>query len=153
MKLTRNFQLKEFRCKDKKKTPIPVDLIPNVKRLASNLQVLSYVLALYWRTTRVRITVLSGYRTPEHNAAVKGEKGSLHLQAMAADIKAERFEDDPEKGIFNPWVEIHPWYVREAILRSIKEGTMQQGGVGLYDTFVHYDCRGVKKRWDRRKVK
>jgi len=30
---------------------------------------------------------------------------------------------------------------------------MKQGGLGLYDSFVHYDVRGVKARWDFRKNK
>ena len=27
---------------------------------------------------------------------------------------------------------------------------VMQGGLGLYDTFVHYDIRGTKARWDNR---
>jgi len=25
---------------------------------------------------------------------------------------------------------------------------MKEGGLGLYNTFVHYDIRGTKARWD-----
>ena len=32
----------------------------------------------------------------------------------------------------------------------IKEGKMKEGGIGIYSTFVHYDVRGWKARWDRR---
>jgi len=36
---------------------------------------------------------------------------------------------------------------------AISNGEMLQGGLGLYDTFVHYDIRGTKARWDYRKNK
>ena len=38
MKLTKNFQLEEFACKDG--TPVPEKFYPNVTELAQNLQVL-----------------------------------------------------------------------------------------------------------------
>lgn len=36
--------------------------------------------------------VTSGFRTPEHNAAVGGTEGSYHLKGMAADVGAEPHE-------------------------------------------------------------
>ena len=34
------------------------------------------------------LIVLSGFRTPSHNAAVDGEPNSAHLRGLAADLKA-----------------------------------------------------------------
>ena len=53
MKLTQNFSLHEFRCKDG--SDVPDEYMDNVRELAENLQVL--------RDKMVKpITVISGYR-------------------------------------------------------------------------------------------
>ena len=44
-----------------------------------------------------------------------------------------------------------PKQVYDAIEILISNGDMLQGGLGLYNTFVHYDFRGNKSRWDFRK--
>lgn len=124
MKLTNNFSLQEFACKDG--TPVPKDLIPNCKELAKNLQVLRDHLGV-----PVRITG-SGYRTPSHNAKVKGAKNSQHLYAKAADINAEGYT---------------PAKLSVVIEKLIAEGKMKQGGIGVYKNFVHYDIRGTIARW------
>ena len=41
--------------------------------------------------------------------------------------------------------------VYKTIERLIENGDMLQGGLGLYDTFVHYDIRGERARWDYQK--
>lgn len=150
MRLTTNFSLSEFRCNDKAKTPVPTELIPNCKRLAVNLQILRYRLSA-GSTYPVKIKVVSGYRTLEHNAAEGGEDGSLHLKALAADIKC--YFNAAEGGEPDNWVQISPDVVYQAILYCIKEGTMTEGGVGKYPTFTHYDPRGTKARWTGRSKK
>lgn len=124
MKLTTNFTLKEFACKDG--TPVPEQYYSNVKDLANNLQVLRDYLGV-----PVSITG-SGYRTPSHNAKVKGAKNSQHLYAKAADINAKGY---------------NPVRLASVIEKLIKEGKMKQGGIGVYKGFVHYDIRGTKARW------
>ena len=42
-------------------------------------------------------------------------------------------------------------FLYQYIEDAISNGEMLQGGLGLYDTFVHYDIRGTKARWDYRK--
>ena len=32
----------------------------------------------------------------------------------------------------------------------MKEGKMKEGGLGLYDTWVHYDTRGTAVFWDQK---
>lgn len=123
MQLTKNFHISEFMCHDG--TPVPSDLVPNVQLLAKNLQVLRDTLG-------IPIFVVSGYRTPSHNAKVKGAKNSQHLKAKAGDLRV--------KGKT-------PKQVADAIEKLIAEKKMMQGGIGIYPTFTHYDVRGVKARW------
>ena len=124
MKLTKDFSLSEFACKDG--TLVPEAYFQNVKELAENLQALR---DYYGKA--VRITG-SGYRTPKHNKKVGGAEHSQHLTASAADINVEG-----EK----------PSDVYRTIENLIKEGKMKQGGLGLYENFVHYDIRGRRARW------
>ncbi len=127
MQLTEHFSLHEFECKDG--TPVPHNLLANVQRLASNLEILRIHLAS-------PITVLSGYRSKAHNAAERGKPKSLHLLALAADIRVAGYT---------------PEQVATTIEQLIVAGEMAQGGLGRYHTFTHYDCRGKKARWDTRR--
>ncbi len=125
MRLSNNFYLSEFACNDKVNTPVPEKLYPNVKELAKNLQVIRDAIG-------VPIHINSGYRTVTYNKSVGGGLKSQHLQAKAADLVA---------------VGKTPKQLHALILKLIKEGKIKDGGVGLYDTFVHYDVRDVSARW------
>jgi len=124
MELTKNFDTHEFESKDGLSTP--KNLMPNIQELADNLQVLRDNFGL-------PISINSGYRSPSHNRSIGGVKNSQHVQGKAADITV------PGKS---------PKEVHQAIERLIAEGKMKQGGLGLYSTFVHYDIRGTKARWN-----
>jgi uncharacterized protein YcbK (DUF882 family) len=127
--LTRNFNLSEFRCKDG--TGVPPEYLCNVRVLATNLQVIRAKIGQ-------PLVIVSGYRTPEHNRTCGGATNSYHLTAQAADIRCGGLDA----------VELH------AVIRDlIASGYVHDGGLGLYDTFVHYDIRGTKARWDERKNK
>jgi len=123
---TLHFQLSEFACKDG--TPVPEKYYDNVWVLMQNLQVIRDYFGK-------PITINSGYRTEKHNASpkIKGSKNSQHLLAKASDIVV--------KGV-------SPLEVYQAIEKLIEQGKVKQGGLGLYKTFVHYDVRGVKARWN-----
>ena len=124
MKLTKNFSLSEFDCKDG--TKVPEKYIKNAQEVANNLQVLRDHLGV-----PVSITG-SGYRTPAHNKKVGGAKNSQHLTCSAADINA--------KGIT-------PKELAGYIEQLIASGKMKQAGIGVYPNFIHYDIRGTKARW------
>jgi uncharacterized protein YcbK (DUF882 family) len=124
MKLTKNFNLEEFDCKDG--TKVPNKYLLNVKEVADNLQVLRDYLGVSVSVTG------SGYRSPAHNKKVGGAKFSQHLTASGADINAEGYE---------------PKQLAEVIELLILKGKMKQGGLGTYPNFVHYDIRGTKARW------
>lgn len=123
MQLTPNFDLEEFHCRDG--TKVPAELMPNVRELADNLQVLRDEI-------REPIHINSGYRTKAYNKKVGGVPSSQHIQAKAADITAKNYI---------------PKTLAALIERLIKAGKMKQGGLGIYPGFVHYDIRGTKARW------
>ena len=122
-KLTANFSLEEFKCKDG--SDIPNDVLPNIIELAKNLQVLRDYLGK-------SITINSGYRSPKYNAKIGGVKNSQHVKGKAADIVV--------KGMT-------PKEVALVIEGLIEKGKMKQGGLGIYPNFTHYDIRGTKARW------
>lgn len=124
MQLTENFTRQEFDCKDG--TPVPQQYIGNVTELAKNLQVLRDHI-----NEPILITG-SGYRTASHNKKVGGAPASRHLTASGADINAKNYSP---RGLAN------------VIEQLIAEGKMKQGGIGVYNGFVHYDIRGTKARW------
>lgn len=125
MKLTKNFTRQEFDCKDG--TEVPEVYMANLQELANNLQVLRDYIGVSVSVTG------SGYRTKSHNKKVGGAPRSQHLTASAADINAKGYT---------------PKSLYKVIEMLINEGKMKQGGLGLYNTFVHYDIRGTKARWD-----
>ena len=73
--------------------------------------------------------VTSGYRCPEHNAAVGGVADSQHVKGTAADIDAMRWSADD--------------------LATLAE-SYGADGIGKYydDCFVHIDTRGEEARWE-----
>lgn len=123
MKLSPNFSLSEFASKCGSETP--QNVIANLTQLAIQLQVLRNEIG-------VSIIINSGYRSPKHNRRVGGSPKSQHLQGRAADITARGFT---------------PRQLADVIERLIREGKMQNGGLGVYPTFVHYDIGGAGRRW------
>lgn len=129
VQLTRNFNLTEFHCKNG--IHVPPDLFPNALQLAINLQALRNFFD-------VPVFINSAYRTQAYNAQVGGSPHSQHLQCKAADIVI--------KGVT-------PIVIASCLEMMIMKGMVRQGGIGIYDTFVHYDVRGKRARWDFRKHK
>jgi uncharacterized protein YcbK (DUF882 family) len=123
MKLSENFSLWEFKCRDG--TDVPEEYMANVQKLVENLQVLRDVIGK-------PIRVISGYRSPKYNRRIGGARRSQHMLAKAADIKIKGM--DPKE-------------VKTIIEDLIAQGKMHKGGIGLYKTFTHYDVRGRNARW------
>ena len=128
--MTKNFSLKEFQCKgscrDCDNCEMPQEVYENIIKLSQQLQLLRDY-------TGRPITINSAYRSPEHNSKIGGVKTSQHLLGKAADITIQSLK---------------PAEVYRIIEDLIEMGEMLQGGLGLYDTFVHYDIRKTKARWN-----
>ena len=124
MNITKNFSLKEFECKCGCEMP---DFVKkNVIKLAENLQVI--------RDAVGRLDLTNAYRCNSHNLDVGGSTNSQHLKGKAADIKSKT---------------ISPKEMIQIIEGLIKSEKIDQGGLGLYNTFTHYDIRGTRARWSK----
>jgi uncharacterized protein YcbK (DUF882 family) len=122
MQLTKNFNLSEF---NKHNFALNETVLRNIQALANNLQILR-------DEVKKPIKITSGYRSPEHNAKVGGVKSSRHITGEAADFKIAGMT---------------PKEVAAVIEKLIAAGKMEEGGLGTYSTWVHYDHRNVKARW------
>ena len=121
--LTENFTLEEFNCKDG--TVVPTSLMPAIKKLAGELQILRNLLG-------EPIHINSGYRSPAYNKKVGGKPNSYHMKAMAADITVKS---------------MRPKQLAAFIEKEIAKGTLKFGGLGIYPGFIHVDIRAQKARW------
>lgn len=119
MILTNHFRLEEFASHDRAPTPIHVQ--HNLLQLCRQLEIIRHELG-------APVIINSGYRSQAHNKKIGGAKHSYHLCGMAADIRTQ----------FHT-----PQQVFDTILRLIQSGEVTPGGLKKYDTFVHYDIRGI----------
>jgi uncharacterized protein YcbK (DUF882 family) len=127
---TKNFNSSEFRSPDT--NDFPRSVFGNLRILATNLQVLRDHI-------KKPIKVNSGYRTHRYNSTVKNAvPNSRHCLGQAVDISVNG---------------ISPKELARIIVILILEGRMQEGGIGLYRTFVHYDIRGTRARWTQKTIK
>ena len=126
MKLTRNFSKWEFECKDG--SEMPATVLGNVNKLAHALQVIRDVI-------QEPIGITSSYRSLEYNRTIGSTDTSQHVLGKAADLQIDGVE---------------PLELYEIIEFLIDLEHIPQGGLGLYNTFVHYDIRGYEARWDNR---
>ena len=125
LRLSRNFVVSEFHCKDAQRTPVPAAAIPALRRLAR--QVLQPM-----RKKFGTCTVHSGFRTDAKNAEVGGASQSQHLyHRTPADVAADvTFAT----GSPSEWA-------------AEADRLLPNGGVGTYATFVHVDNRTTRARW------
>ncbi|PIR25591.1 MAG: hypothetical protein COV43_04395 [Deltaproteobacteria bacterium CG11_big_fil_rev_8_21_14_0_20_42_23] len=125
-----HFKLYEIDCRDG--APVPFFCL---KKYALKLiPHLETIRALY----NEPMIVNSWYRTERYNTLVGGVKTSWHKKAAACDFW---FVNHSSNEVYND------------ILKLINEGKIPNGGLGLYDGFVHYDTEDTGERWDKRKNK
>jgi hypothetical protein len=117
--ITKNFQVKEFACKDGSD---PIFIAQTLPMVCQYIRV----------RTGEAFTPNSAYRTPEYNAlpSVRGEEFSQHLYGCAADI--------PKLAGYTP-------KQMAAIAREIMP---DWGGVGIYTWGIHVDVRDTKADWN-----
>ena len=129
MKLSKNFSKSEFECRCG--CEMPKDVLYNIQKVANQLQIIR-------DRVNVPIKVNSAYRCLKHNRNIGSNDSSQHPKGNAVDIVI--------KGQI-------PEQTANLIELLISNGDILQGGLGIYNTFSHYDIghNGRKRRWDNRK--
>ena len=121
--LSKNFQVKEFRCKDgSDKIIINTELIDVLEKLRKHLNCKA-------------INITSGYRTPTHSVKVGGYSTDQHTKGNAADITCKRADGT--------------LFSSNEICCAL-EDIAHMGGVGRINKThsVHVDVRGYKCWFD-----
>jgi hypothetical protein len=115
--------IESLRCNDG--TAVPRKYRKNAEKLLQNLEVI-------WNAAgRGKITVTSGYRTPEWNAQEGGSETSRHMQAKAIDF------------LIAGMTKVQ---LRDLIGRLMDQGKITPGGYYAgKKNFVHYDIGGIKQ--------
>lgn len=118
-KITHNFSLEEFACRDGEAYPSGW-VTDRLRPLCLDLEIIRESLS-------GPIYITSGYRTPDYNAAIGGARFSQHIQGRAADI-------------YLPEV---PAYRVQKIVRGLlqRDELHHIKGLGYYPSFTHVDIR------------
>lgn len=119
LKLSENFSVKEFACKDGSDTiKIDLDLIPLIQRFRNYVET-----GVYFN---------SAYRTPSYNKKVGGATNSYHVKGQALDI---------------PFLNSYKYLTsREKMCAFFN--TLGVKGIIIYPTFIHVDTRTTKYHAD-----
>ena len=117
--LSKNFSRKEFACQGRHCCGYSAPVHPD---LIAGLQQL--------RDIAGPLKINSGFRCRRHNADIGGADESYHCLGMAADIAIPRGMTADGLAKLVESVEI-----------------FRNGGIGIYSSWLHVDCRGHKVRW------
>jgi uncharacterized protein YcbK (DUF882 family) len=132
-----NFDTAELACHDPRRgsTPYPPAWLDDVTRGIPLLRLLNAIRDL----TAHALIIVSGYRTPEHNADLIADdtrrglhgvaSGSQHIEGRAADIHSVTGAQTPE--------ELHALIHSAYLAGKLPD----LGGLGLYMNWVHVDVR------------
>jgi uncharacterized protein YcbK (DUF882 family) len=140
----RHFTVAELACHDEARTPYPdafADRLPELMALLDDVR----------DTWGGPIEVVSGYRTPAHNAELLAldEKNGAHGVASSSQHVEGRAADIRPAGSPGQAAQLH-----QAVMRLYNDGKLPQlGGIGLYvkSGWVHVDTYhppdGHLRRW------
>lgn len=151
-----NFTLGQFLCKQKSGYPKYLALQP---ALVNTLE--EFLLEVNARgVITPSFVIMSGYRTPYYNRAIKNVANSYHIYGGAADIYIDVSPEDGTMDDINrdghldrrDAALLYDWADSFAARHNRPDLT---GGVGEYDSthahgpFIHMDVRGTPARWGR----
>jgi hypothetical protein len=152
-RISPHFRLVQFKCKQDGGPPRYVIL---EERLLLKLErVLAEVNERGYASDTLH--VMSGYRTPQYNAAIRNVRYSRHQWGDGVDIFVDA---DPEDGILDDLdgsgkVDFEDARLLYSIIDEMGDGENGQGGLAPYPAtsahgpFVHLDVRGYRARWKR----
>lgn len=153
LRISPNFTLGQFLCKQKGNFPKYVALQP---ALLNKLEELLLEVNARGITTP-SFVVMSGYRTPFYNRAIKNVPNSYHIYGGAADIYIDVDGDGVMDDINRDGVQdqadatlLYEW-ADSLVARHNRPDLV--GGVGEYTStaahgpFIHIDVRGTPARW------
>jgi uncharacterized protein YcbK (DUF882 family) len=125
--LSAHFNEDEFKCHCGKCEMVEID--PELIDVLEDL-----ITSFTTDAGRPTVTIVSGYRCPDHNISVGGAKNSQHCQGIAADIKMKRHNKEliPANTVYE--------------FLNMKYRTKY--GVGKYKTWTHIDVRPNVARWE-----
>lgn len=154
--VSQHFRIGQFICKQQPDHwPKYVLLTPS---LLTRLEAVLTELNQSGRTNARTLFVMSGYRTPFYNTAIRGAKRSRHMYGDAADVYVDA---NPTDGVMDDLTGDGKINKRDAnFLFDFASDTFQglnipKGGIGAYKAnavhgpFVHIDGRGKQARWGR----
>lgn len=139
----KGFTWDEVRCTD---GSLPSDLAfrRRVVAQARNLNRLRLAIAKRFGIdpwTAVSIIVNSWYRSPSYNARIGGASLSEHKTGRATDVQVVVRLRSGRR------VKLAPKFV--ALLAARHAPALNRGGIGVYPTFTHLDCRpNGPARWN-----
>ena len=111
----KHFTMGELQCRDGSKG------VPTVRTLIA-LRNLRYS----WSSP---MTIVSAYRSPEHNLKIGGALNSYHVKGEAIDVNTSGMND-----------RLKYFFVLQAGNAGFK-------GIGIYDNFIHLDIREEFAYW------
>ncbi len=130
-----NFAWHEFLVKGRNHAQNGLNTDPP-RQLWSKVINLAEVLDKFRAAIGAPVVLTSVYRSRKYNESLSGSaRRSQHMEFTAADFKV------PGQGNTGQWAD------RMKQLRAQGEF---EGGIGIYNTFVHVDVRGTRADWDKR---
>jgi uncharacterized protein YcbK (DUF882 family) len=81
----------------------------------------------------------SGYRCQEHNALIGSSEASQHRQKTAGDFTLARRSDRTPINMARLYI----------LFEDVARRHLNGYGIGLYNTFVHFDVREERSRWSK----
>ena len=115
-----------FKTRGRKRNSLPPRYM--WRNIAATLRVID---AMASRMRALPKPLVSVYRSPTYNRAVRGRSQSQHLQNRAVDVQF--------KGVSA--------YTVSAVARKMRAEGKFKGGVGRYSSFTHVDTRGHNADW------
>ena len=130
----RHFEWHEFLIKGASNASKPLNTDPP-SELWPNAIALARVLEAFRNAVGEQVILTSVYRSPAYNEAIGGSNRSQHMAFTAADFQVSG------GGSTGDWADI---------LKQLRERGLFEGGIGIYNSFVHVDTRGSRADWDKR---